>query len=137
MTDLHMGGYSDRSSTEFQKRMLQDVAGIPGITAVGIINETPLGTGGSTSPVYPLGTVDFRSSNSVFGAKYYSISPAYLEAAGTHLLAGRDFTWHDDANASKVAMVNERFAHAKHEALMILDADLTVRAQDLAAHSVS
>jgi ABC-type antimicrobial peptide transport system permease subunit len=27
-------------------------------------------------------------------------------------LAGRDFTWHDDANASKVAIVNDHFARA-------------------------
>jgi predicted permease len=111
-TDLHMGGYSDHSSTEFQKRMLQEAAGIPGVTAVGIINETPLSTGGNSTQVYRLGTTDFRSSNSAFGAKYFSISPRYLQAAGTHLLTGRDFTWHDDANASKVAIVNDRFARA-------------------------
>jgi predicted permease len=111
-TDLHMGGYSDHSSTEFQKRMLQEAAGIPGVTAVGIINETPLGTGGSSTQVYRLGTTDFRSSNSAFGAKYFSISPRYLQTAGTHLLTGRDFSWHDDANASKVAIVNDRFARA-------------------------
>jgi len=111
-TDMHMGGYTDNSSTQIQKRMLQEAAGISGVTAVGIINETPLGTGGSTTLVYRLGTADFRSSNSVFGAKYFSISPGYLEAAGTHLLTGRDFTWHDAANAPKVAIVNDRFARA-------------------------
>jgi predicted permease len=109
-TDLHMGGYSNNSSTLIQKRMLQEVGSIPGTTAVGMIDETPLGTGGSSTPVYRLGTTDFRMSSSAFGAKYFSISPGYLDAAGTHLLSGRDFTWHDDANAPKVAIVNERFA---------------------------
>src|SRR5207302_454797 len=70
-TDLHMGGYSDNSSTRIQNRMLQEVSGIPSVTAVGIINETPLGTGGSSTRVYRLGTTDFRSSNSAFGAKYF------------------------------------------------------------------
>jgi predicted permease len=111
-TDLRMGGYSANVSTEFQRRMLQEVTGIPGVTAVGVINERPLGTGGSSTPVFQLGTTDFRSSKSAFGAKYFSISPLYLQAAGTHLLTGRDFTWHDDANASKVAIVNDRFARA-------------------------
>jgi len=109
-TDLHMGGHTDSSSTVLQKRMLQEAGAIPGVTAIGIINETPLGTGGSSTLVYRLGTTDFRTSNSVFGAKYFSISPAYLDAAGTHLLTGRDFTWHDDANAPKVVIVNETFA---------------------------
>jgi predicted permease len=109
-TDLHMGGHTQSSSTVIQKRMLQEVGSIPGVTAIGIINETPLGTGGSSTPVYRAGTTDFRMSNSAFGAKYFSISPGYLAAAETLLLTGRDFTWHDDANAPKVAIVNERFA---------------------------
>jgi predicted permease len=108
--DLHMGGHTDKSSTLIQKRILQEAAAIPGLTAVGIIDETPLGAGGSSTLVYRLGTTDFRISNSAFGAKYFSISPGYLEAAGTRLSAGRDFSWHDDAKAPKVAIVNERFA---------------------------
>ena len=59
-----------------------------------------------------MGTTDFRQSNSAFGAKYFSISPRYLDAAGTRLMAGRDFTWHDDAKAPKVAIINQTFAHA-------------------------
>lgn len=110
-TDLHMGGHSDNTVPLVQKRMLEDVGRVPGVAAVGIINERPLGTGGSSSPVYRVGTTDFRESNSVFGAKYFSISPGYFEAAETHLLAGRDFTWQDDAKAPKVAIVNETFAH--------------------------
>src|SRR5207253_8746896 len=44
--------------------------------------------------------------------KYFSISPGYLKAAGTHLLTGRDFTWYDDANTPKVAIINDSFARA-------------------------
>jgi predicted permease len=111
-TDLHMGGHTGSSFAQVQKRMLEEVAPIPGVTAVGIIDETPLGTGGSSTRIYRLGTTDFRPSNSPFGSKYFSISPGYLEAAGTHLLTGRDFTWHDDAKAQRVAIVNETFARA-------------------------
>jgi predicted permease len=109
-TDLHMGGHSDASTAQIQKRMLEEVNRIPGVTAVGITNWTPLGTGGSTSPVFRVGTTDFRMSNSPFGAKYFSVSPGYLAAAGTRLLTGRDFSWHDDAKAPKVAIINETFA---------------------------
>ena len=108
-TDLHMGGHVDNSAPVLQKQMLDEASRIPGITAAGIINETPLGTGGSSTSVYRMGTTDFRQSNSVFAAKYFSISPRYLEAAGTRLLSGRDFTWHDDAKAPRVAIVNETF----------------------------
>lgn len=111
-TDLHMGGHSDASTTQVRKRMLEEVGRIPGVTSVGISAEIPLGTGGSTTMIYRIGTTDFRPSTSAFGAKYFSISPGYFEAAETHLLAGRDFTWRDDAKAPKVAIVNETFARS-------------------------
>jgi predicted permease len=109
-TDMHMAGYSDESALRAQKRMLEGAARMPGVIAAGTINETPLGTGGSTTSVFREGTTDFRSSNTTLGAKYYSISPGYLHAAGTRLLAGRDVSWHDDAKAPKIALVNETFA---------------------------
>jgi ABC-type antimicrobial peptide transport system permease subunit len=40
----------------------------------------------------------------------YQISPEFFAAAGTPLLAGRTFTWHDDKNAPRVAVINETFA---------------------------
>ena len=40
----------------------------------------------------------------------YDISPEYFQAAGTSLLAGRAFSWHDDKNAPRVAVVNQLFA---------------------------
>ena len=111
-TDLHMGGHTDQSSTQIQQRLIEETRPIPGVTAVGTISETPLGSGGSSTPVYLQNTTDFRVSNSVFGAKYFSVSPGYFRAAETKLLAGRDFTWHDNAQAPKVAIVNQTFARA-------------------------
>lgn len=110
-TGTHMAGYSDDAALILQKRMLDEAARMPGVIAAGTIDETPLGTGGSISPVYRQGTTDFRDSNSVLSANFYAISPGYLRAAGTRLLTGRDFTWHDDAKAPKVALVNNAFAH--------------------------
>jgi MacB-like periplasmic core domain/FtsX-like permease family len=40
----------------------------------------------------------------------FTISPGYLEAAGTKLLHGRDVSWRDTANMPYVAIVNETFA---------------------------
>ncbi|MHB8303804.1 MAG: ABC transporter permease [Acidobacteriaceae bacterium] len=108
--DLQMAGYSKEQSLPIQKRMLDQAARIPGVTAVGIIDNVPLGAGGGDWTVYRQGTTDFRYSNAVFDAKGFHISPGYLRAAGTELLAGRDFTWHDDNKSPKVAIVNETFA---------------------------
>ncbi len=109
-TDLHMAGHAGDALLAVQKRMLQDAGRIPGVTAVGTIDELPLGTGGSGGPVYREGTSDLRPTNSVLEAKYFSISPGYLQAAGTRLLMGRDVAWRDDARSAKVALVNETFA---------------------------
>jgi ABC-type antimicrobial peptide transport system permease subunit len=38
------------------------------------------------------------------------MSPGYLEAAGTRLLAGRDVSWNDTPKTLNVAIVNETFA---------------------------
>jgi predicted permease len=108
--DMHMAGYSDSSALPVQRRILEAAQRIPGVTAVGTIDNTPLGTGGSSTPVYREGTADQRTSNSVMAARYYSISPGYLRAAATRLLAGRDFTWQDEATKPKVALVNQTFA---------------------------
>lgn len=111
-TDMHMGGYSAASSTPLQQGMIEQALRIPGVTAAATINEAPLGTGGSSTPVYREGTTLFTASHTAFGAKFYSISPGYLQAAQTRLMAGRDFTWHDDENAPKIALVNETFARS-------------------------
>jgi predicted permease len=110
--DLNMASYpgSAGQSTIRQKRMLDAVVRIPGVTKAGIINHVPLGTGGGDWVVYRQGTTDFRFSHAVLDAKDFSISPGYLRVAGTQLLGGRDFTWQDDDKSPKVAIVNETFA---------------------------
>src|SRR5436305_13938449 len=81
-TELHMGGHSDASIMQIRKRMLEEVSRLQGDTSVGIIDETPLGTGGRSSPVYREGTTRLRMSYSLFGAKYFSVSAGYLHDAG-------------------------------------------------------
>jgi hypothetical protein len=90
--------------------MIEQASLIPGVTAVGTIDEPPLNTGGSSTPVYREGTQDFRGSNSALTAKFYTVSPGYLNAARTRLVAGRDLIWHDVREAPQVALVNETFA---------------------------
>jgi predicted permease len=108
--DMHMGGYSDHTAYPLQRRIIEETGRIPGVTAVGTVDDVPLGTGGSGEQVYRDGTSDLKSSNSVTTAHYFSISPGYLSAAQTRLLAGRDFTWADGPEAPKVAIVNQTFA---------------------------
>ena len=82
----------------------------PGVTAAGTINTPPLSGSGSTTSIYRDGTAQFGVSQAALGAKFFDISPGYLKAAATRLMAGRDFTWQDDANSPKVAVINQTFA---------------------------
>jgi len=109
-TDLQMAGYGEAQQSEVERRMLDTAAAIPGVTAVGYTSQLPLTMGGGDSEVFTDSTTDFRSSNSVADAINYNVSPGYLDAAGTRLLAGRDITLGDGSNAPTVALVNRQFA---------------------------
>jgi predicted permease len=109
-TDLQMSGYKSDDDPLVQRRMLGAIAAIPGVTAVGSNNNIPLSLSGGDSYVYTDQTTDFRPTNYAADAMNYVISPGYLAAAGTSLLAGRDFTFDDSAKAPRVAIVNRLFA---------------------------
>jgi predicted permease len=109
-TDLGMAGYSEDRVPAMQKRMFETLAALPGVEAVGFANGLPMGDDGGSSDVFSDKTTDLRPSNAVTNAWMYSISPEYLRAAGTKLLAGRAFTWQDDKDAPRVAVVNAEFA---------------------------
>lgn len=108
--DMHMAGYTDDSALPVQRRMIEETRGLPGVTAAGTVDSLALSGGENTSNVYRDGTADFRPSNSTLESHAFSVSPGYLRAAGTRLLAGRDFSWDDDAKKPLVVMVNETFA---------------------------
>jgi predicted permease len=109
-TELHMAGYTDEQTPQMQRRMIEAVAAIPGVTHVGYIDHLPLGLGGGDSYVFTDSTTDYRASNVAADAMDYHVSPGYLEAAGTGLLAGRDISMRDDGKAPNVALVNRQFA---------------------------
>ncbi len=109
-TELHMSGYTDDRELQMQRRMLEAAAGIPGATAVSYVDHLPLGLEGGDSFVYNDSTTDYRPTNDAADAMNYHVSPGYMGAAGTTLLAGRDLSMQDDAKAPKVALINRQFA---------------------------
>ncbi len=108
--ELHMAGYTSEQFPQMQRRMIDAAAAIPGVTAVGYSNHIPLSLNGGDSYVYTDSTTDYRPTNVAADAMDYNISPGYIEAASTRLLAGRDLTFHDDNKAPMVALVNRQFA---------------------------
>ena len=109
-TDLDMAGYSGERTPEMQRRMIDTVQALPGISHVGIVDRAPLALGWSMEGVFDDSATEFSISKEAAEAMLYRISPGYLEAAGTTLVAGRGFNWHDDAKAPRVAVINREFA---------------------------
>ncbi len=109
-TDLQMAGYRGDSVSAMQKRMIDALQTIPGVQSVGSVDRLPLYYGSNGSQVFTDTTTDLRAANVAARPSTYNISPEYFQAAGTTLLSGRTFTWHDDKNAPPVAVINQELA---------------------------
>jgi predicted permease len=110
-TDLKISGYSSGSIPAVQRRMIDALEAIPGVEHVGLVSFPPLGRGGSwKADVFRDESKDLSPANAAANSFMYVISPDYLHAAGTTLLEGRAFNWHDDKGAPPAAMVNREFA---------------------------
>jgi predicted permease len=109
--DLTAAGYTGERIPTMQRRMIDALQAIPGADSVGSVNWPPLELpGGWQGMVYTDTTTDLSPSNAAADPYLYNVTPDYFRASGTSLLAGRAFTWHDDTNAPRVAVVNPEFA---------------------------
>jgi predicted permease len=109
-TALSMAGYSGDAVPTMQKRMIQALKTIPGVQSVGLVDRLPLYYGANSSSVFTDKTTDLRPANAAAEAVVYKVSPEYFDAAQTSFLGGRTFSWHDDKNSPRVAVVNREFA---------------------------
>jgi putative ABC transport system permease protein len=86
---------------EYMRQMLDRIRSVPGLENSATTNIPPMSGSGWNQMV---------AGASVKEATYLSrVSPGYFRVFSTPLLAGRDFTDHDDMSAPKVAIVNETF----------------------------
>jgi predicted permease len=110
--DLSQMGRKDDASAEKANAIVQAALNIPGVTAAGSVNRTPMTGGLRGTPVFRPETKDFKLDNSVLAPYVFTMSPGYLQAAGTRLLSGRDVSWQDNSMTPYVAVVNQTFAQA-------------------------
>ncbi|HEY3939633.1 MAG TPA: ABC transporter permease [Bryobacteraceae bacterium] len=108
--DLSQADYSSAAADRFQRRLLERTLQLPGVEAAGYANITQLSGYQYTSSVFSERATDFRPSKATFDTYHYAISPGYLTASGTPLLAGRDVSFSDTPKTAAVAIVNREFA---------------------------
>jgi len=108
--DLGMAGYTGDRVPPVQKRLIEAMRGVPGAQAVALADAVPFGMGLGDAMVFRDDAPDLLPAHAVADPYLFHVSPGYFLAAGTRLLAGRDFSWQDDKDAPRVAVVNGEFA---------------------------
>jgi len=106
--DFAAQGYDEARGREFQRRFLDKVRSMPGIEAAGVIDGLPLTLNISNSGIFMEGKPEPRGGEVPLANMYY-ISPGYVQAMRTRLLAGRYLDQRDTKDAPLVALVNEAF----------------------------
>jgi predicted permease len=106
--DFAAQGYDEARGREFQRRLLDKVRSMPGIEAAGVIDGLPLTLNISNSGIFMEGKPEPRGGEVPLANMYY-ISPGYVQAMRTRLLAGRYLDQRDTKDAPLVALVNEAF----------------------------
>jgi predicted permease len=109
-SDLAQAGYGEAQIPAMQRRMMDRLKGLPGVSEVGLVDTPPLHMGWAVADIFSERTAELRDANALGNAIQFKVSPEYLDAAQTTLLAGRNFTLHDDGAAPRVAIVNREFA---------------------------
>ena len=109
--DPALARYSDAQSREFFRLLKERTLALPGVVAVGLTSDVPLGTGQrdivSVAPEgyrFPPGS----TSVTIQGAR---VDEGYFAAMGIRIVSGRPFVSTDTADTPHVAVVNTTFAN--------------------------
>lgn len=94
----------------FNRAIVQRVAALPGVVAVGSVNILPL-TGGSAAPYLEVvGRPAPSDLSKRPRAEYLVASAGYFRALGIPVIRGRAFSESDDAGAPRVVLINRTMA---------------------------
>lgn len=92
----------------FLDQVLQRVAALPGVQAVGTTTQLPMRGGGDT--YFTIEGRPFKNPNQRVTAFNPEISHDYLRAMGIPLIKGRTFTGQETKETPRVVIINEAFA---------------------------
>ena len=108
--DPSLQRYSDQRSRQFHAQLLDKLRAIPGVTSASLATHLPFDNGGSQrAGVWPDGHPPTEIQRFLV-VVCTSVDHAYLETMGTRIVAGRDFTAHDDESAPRVVIINRALA---------------------------
>jgi len=103
-----LNGYTAERSRLFFERLEEELASLPGVTAV-TASMVPAIAGSNWGT--DVSVQGFKGGPDVdANSRYNEVGPGYFRTMGIPLLAGREFAPADSLKAPKVAIVNESFA---------------------------
>jgi len=103
-----LNGYTNAKSSQFFARVEEELAAIPGVTAVAA-SRIPLLSGSNWGT--DVSVEGFKKTpDTDANARFNEVSAGYFRMLGIPVLSGREFTLGDVVGSSRVAIVNETFA---------------------------
>jgi predicted permease len=107
--DLLPAGYDEARGRAFFRDALARIREVPGVEAASLASRVPLGFGGNSdfSAVIEGYTPEPNEEMTLY---YARVASDYLRTMGIPLVAGREFTERDTAEARDVGIVNETIA---------------------------
>jgi predicted permease len=94
---------------QYRREVLERIAALPGVVAVGGSKTLPLRGGGEPFGFEVPGRVEGGGEVRPESGGFI-VTPGYFEALGIPIVHGRGFTWNDGRPEHPVVMVNRRFA---------------------------
>ena len=107
--DLGLQGYDEARGRDFYKQLISRVESLPGVRAASYVSDLPLNLDLNSDSIYAEGQPFTRSSDAPV-LPTGSVWPRYFETMGIPFHKGRDFTFQEDKEESRVVIVNETFA---------------------------
>lgn len=105
--DLKFQRYSEAVGLDFQRRLLENVRGLPGVTGASYVRDVPLGQSSGFVVVTTEGVNGEEGFQRSVGANV--VGPGYFQTLGIPLERGRDFGAQDGRGAPLVVVVNQTF----------------------------
>ncbi|MCE9669957.1 ABC transporter permease [Myxococcus stipitatus] len=111
--DLGWDRYREEDKVRaFAEQLVPRLEGLPGVSAVGIANDLPLGGGSPWTSTLQVEGQDVLAGQVRPQADLRSATPGYFRALGVPLVTGRLFEPGDGPGAAQVVVVNQAFARA-------------------------
>jgi predicted permease len=102
--DPSHSGYTDQQLAHDYQRLLERLESIPGVQSASICWMPPISGGGSNRT----GLAEGSAAHPLIYENW--VGPRYFETVGMPLLAGRDFSRHDQPDSPRVALINQAMA---------------------------